>query len=148
MIWPSASVIMMKPMPVARSASAANTAVQPRLTTSAPMIAAVMAKPHREQIGGGIGGDAEQAGVTERDEAAVADQDVQAEREDGVEQDLARHVDVIDARHPIGQGDQRDEGHGEGDVRARRDAAHGTCLPNRPCGRKISTSSIGRNSTK
>ena len=42
MIWPSASVIMMKPMPVARSASAANTAVQPRLMTSAPRIAVVV----------------------------------------------------------------------------------------------------------
>ena len=35
-------------------------------------------------------------------------------------------------------------GHAEDEV-AR---AHGTCLPNRPCGRKIKTSSIGRNRTK
>ena len=45
MIWPSASVIMMKPMPVARSASAANTAVEARLITSATRIAAVWPKP-------------------------------------------------------------------------------------------------------
>ena len=45
MIWPSASVIMMKPMPVARSASAANTAVQPRPMTSAPRIAVVWPSP-------------------------------------------------------------------------------------------------------
>ena len=45
MIWPSASVIMMKPMPVARSASAANTAVAPMPTRAPPRIAAGVAEP-------------------------------------------------------------------------------------------------------
>ena len=51
MIWPSASVIMMKPMPVARSASAANTAVQPQADDERAEDRRGVAKPGREQIG-------------------------------------------------------------------------------------------------
>ena len=146
MIWPSASVIMMKPMPVARSASAANTAVDNRPTTSAARIATRVAEAGGQHVAGGIGRDAEQAGMAERHQAGITDQNVQAQREDGVEQDLARHVDVIDAAHPLRHCRQQQRTRRRARCGALHD--HGTCLPNRPCGRKISTSSIGRNSTK
>src|SRR3974390_1170988 len=97
-----------------------------------------------QHVAGGIGRDAEQPGMAERHQPAIADQHVQAEREDGIEQDLAGDVDVIDAEHPVGQREQRHECDAEGDE-AR---AHGTCLPNRPWGRNSSTSSMGMNRTK
>ena len=55
-----------------------------------------MAVTGGEQIGGDISGDAEQPGMAERNQAGIADQHVEPEREDGVEQDLARDIDVID----------------------------------------------------
>ena len=103
-----------------------------------------MACAELQSIGGGIGGDAEQRGVAKRDQPGVTGENVQAEREHGVEQDLAGDVDVIIAAQPVWQSDEHEQRDRQGDDTP----AHGTNLPNRPCGRKISTSSMGRNSTK
>ena len=43
----------------------------------------------------GIGGDAEESRMAERDEARIADQQVEPQREDGIEQDLGGDVHVI-----------------------------------------------------
>ncbi len=145
MISPSASVIMMKPMPLARSDSTAYSAIEAMPMTSAPMNRGGMAEAVLQHVADGVGGDAKQPGMAERDQPAIAGEDVEAEREHGVVQDLAGDVEIIDARHPIGQRHQRHEGGGKTDE---TQAAHGTNLPNRPCGRTISTISMGRNSTK
>ena len=107
-----------------------------------------MAVAGLQHVAGGIGRDAEQAGMAERDQAGITDQHVQPEREDGVEQNLAGDVDVINARHPMRHRDERDESNRKCDEARAHDAIHGTNLPNKPCGRNSSTSNIGRNSTK
>src|ERR1700688_685323 len=87
----------------------------------------------------GIAGDAEEPGVAERDKAGIADEHIEAEREDGVDQDLADDVDVIAVDDPQRHGSKRYE------PEPKRDrSAHGACLPNNPCGRTSRTSNIGR----
>ena len=81
MISPSASVIMMKPMPVARSDSTAKTAIEARPMVSAERIA-TDDRAGLQHVAGGVGGDAEQPGVAERHQPAIAGQHVQAEREE------------------------------------------------------------------
>ena len=103
-----------------------------------------MAETVLQHVAGCVGGDAEQAGMAERNQSAVAGKDVQANGEYGVEQDLAGDIEVINAGHPIGQRRQRQQADGDGDD----PRAHGTNLPNKPCGRTISTISMGRNKTK
>ena len=92
-------------------------------------------------LGARVGRDTEQPGVAQADQARVARQHVHAEREDGVEEDLARDVDVVGAAHPQRQ---RDEGH-EGRAEGKR--FHAAGRPNNPWGRTTSTISMGRNST-
>ena len=103
-----------------------------------------MAEAKLQHVADRVGGHTEKAGVAKRNQAGVSHQHIQPEREDGVEQDLAGDIDVIDAGHPVRQSCERCEGDGNSE-RAR---AHGTCLPNRPCGRKSRTSSIGKKRTK
>ena len=103
-----------------------------------------VAKAQLQHVAGRVGRDAEKAGMAERHQPAVAGQHVQPERKDGIEQDLARDVDVVNASHPIRQRDK----HHERDKKGEDALAHGTCLPNRPCGRSSRTSNIGRNRTK
>ncbi len=103
-----------------------------------------------DQQDAGIAGDAEIAGMAERDHAAIAQHHVDREREQGVDQHLRRHVDVElvadDPRHC------EQEQRADGDRNHLRVpgglAAHSCTRPNRPCGRKTRTSTIGRNSTK
>ena len=80
---------MTKPRPVPRSASTANTAVAASVATSGAERHDAVAVAGVDQRRAGIGGDAEQAGVAQRDQPGVAHQHVQAEREDRVDQDLA-----------------------------------------------------------
>ena len=103
-----------------------------------------MAKSKLQHVADDVSGDAEQPGMAERHKPGIANQNVQAEGEDREEKDLAGDIDVINAAHPIGQGAERHER----DAKCEDARAHGTCLPNRPCGRRISTSSMGRNKTK
>src|SRR6516225_3555057 len=83
--------------------------------------------------------------VTERDHAAVAEHHVDGEREQRVDEHLARHVDVElvadDPRH--GEEDQRANGERNGAA-----TRHICTRPNRPCGRNTSTSTIGKKRTK
>ena len=81
-IWPSATVIMTNPRPVPRSASTANIAVtaqrhQQRAERDDEVAMAVV-----DQDRAGIGGDAEQPGMTQRDQSGIAHQHVQPERQD------------------------------------------------------------------
>ena len=101
-----------------------------------------MAVPAVQEAGRRVGRDAEEPGVAQADEAGVAHQHVDPEREDGVEEDLAADVDVEGAAGPerqCGQGQQRgDEG----------EALHPAAgRPKRPWGRTTRTRSMGRNST-
>ena len=76
-----------------------------------------------QQISDDIGGNAEQAGMAERHQAGIADENVKPQREHRVEQDLARDIDVIDLLDRVRHRDQRQDGDGDGDA-ARNDAAH------------------------
>ena len=99
----------------------------------------------REQDRRRISGEPEEARMAQRDEPAIADDHVEPQREHGIEQDLARDVDVIDARHPERQARE----HGErDDDRDEAAGGHGACLPKKPRGRSTSISTIGRNRTK
>ena len=89
----------------------------------------------------------EQAGMAQRDEAAISDEDVERECEDREQQNLAGNVDVIRIADPDGQCDQRDES--EGDGRALRcHCAHDTTRPNRPCGRNRKASRTSTQKTE
>ena len=85
-----------------------------------------------------IGGDAEIRGVPERRHAAKADQQIEAEREDRRDQDLAGEVDVEIA----GKERQQQQQCGE---QGCGDPLHAPTRPNRPCGRNAMTKIIGRN---
>src|SRR5207244_9289213 len=106
------------------------------------------ARGHREvrvssihDLGGGVSGNAEEPGVAEGDEPGMPGEHVHAESEDGVQEDLARDVDVVGAADPEGK---RGEDHESDDG---GEAPHSACRPNRPCGRTTSTMSMGRNRT-
>src|SRR5580704_5416876 len=103
-----------------------------------------MAIARRQQVGDGIAGDPEQSGMAERHKSGIADEHAQAERKDGVQKNLAGDIDVIASRNLIRDGRER----GEREAKCNAAARHGACRPNRPCGRRIRTSNIGRNSTK
>ena len=65
-----------------------------------------------DQYRASVSGYAEQCRMTERDEAGISDQHVQAECQDRVDQDLGGDVDVIAVAYPERQRrkcDQRDE---------------------------------------
>jgi hypothetical protein len=90
----------------------------------------------------GIGGKAEEPCMAERNETGVADQHVEPQRENGIEQDLRGDVDIIAVGDPERQGRQRDYSQCQ-DEPSQSVAAR----PKRPCGRNTRTISIGRNST-
>ena len=94
-----------------------------------------------QQARAGVRGDAEQSRVPERHQPRVTDQHVDAEREDRVEQDLARDVHVVGAAHP--ERHRRQDGERDG----QREPLHAVGRPNRPWGRNTRTISIGRKST-
>ena len=83
-----------------------------------------------------VGGDAEQAGMTERDQACIAHQHVQAECEYRVDQHLGGDVDVVAVADPERQRrehNQRDE------QRETLQTTHPVCAPHfplRPWGRR------------
>ena len=56
-----------------------------------------MTKSELQHVASRIRGHAKQAGMTKRNQSGVSHQYIQPEREDGVEQDLAGDVDVVDA---------------------------------------------------
>ena len=87
---------------------------------------------------GNIGGDAEIGRVSERCHPAKADQQVQAEREDRRDQDLAGEIDVEIA----GEERQQKKQCGE---QGCGNPFHAPTRPNRPCGRNAMTKIIGRN---
>ena len=76
--------------------------------------------------------------MSERSHAAEADQKIEAEGEDGSDQDLAREVDVKISRQERRQ-KQRSAKQGCADP------LHAPTRPNRPCGRNAMTKIIGRN---
>jgi hypothetical protein len=86
-----------------------------------------------------IGGQAEVAGVPERGQAGIADQQVQAEREQRRDQHLAGHVDEIVAAGDRGHAGQH------GDEQGKGNALHAEILPNSPRGRMARITTIGRN---
>src|ERR1051325_6639606 len=79
--------------------------------------------------------------MPERDEAGIADQHVEPERENRVEQDLRGDVGVVAVANPERHRRQDDQPQRE------RQPLHGAALPNSPSGRTTSTTSIGRKST-
>src|SRR5215472_4304568 len=85
------------------------------------------------------------AAVTERDHAAVAEHHVDREREQRIDEHLARHVDVELVADDPRQRHEDERANGERDDGATR---HICTRPNNPCGRNTSTSTIGRNRTK
>src|SRR5262249_16228719 len=93
----------------------------------------------------GIASDAEIAGVTERDHPAVAEHHVDREREQRIDEHLARHIDVELVADDPRQPDEDERANGERDDGGTR---HICTRPNNPCGRNTSTSTIGRNRTK
>ena len=135
---------MMKPMPVARSDSAAKPAVKTNPIASAAKDGDGVAVAGDQERSDRIARHAEQPGMAERHQAGVTDQDVQPEREDRVEQNLAGDIDVIGLGDRIRHRDQRQDRDSDGDAAG----DHSTCPPNRPCGRNTSTSTIGRNRMK
>ena len=95
---------MMKPMPVERSDSAAKIAIETRLINQRDEDRRRVAEAELQHVAGGIGGHAEQAGMAKRNQPGVADEHVQPERKDRVEENLAGDVDVVDAGHPVAAG--------------------------------------------
>ena len=91
-----------------------------------------MAVAGSQQISDDISGDAEQAGMAERHQAGVADENVKPQCEHSVEQDLASDIDVVDLLDRIGHGDQRQDGDGDGN--AAHDKAAGPLIRHRTCG--------------
>ena len=110
-------------MPVARSASTANTAEAARVDGERGEIGGEMAVPGLQHQRRRVAGDREQAGMAERDQAAIADQHVEREREHRQQQDLARDVDVIGVADPHRQ---RRQSTTRDDERQRRAAARGS----------------------
>ncbi len=53
-----------------------------------------------DKDGAGIGGDAEEPGMAERDQPRLADQHVEAEGKDRIEQDLCCDVDIVGVADP------------------------------------------------
>src|SRR5262249_38268313 len=88
-----------------------------------------------------IGRDAEEPRVSEGHQPRVAREHVHAESEDGIQQDLARDVDVEGPAHPPWHRHQQYERGGDGEP------LHAAARPKSPCGRRTSTTSMGRNST-
>src|SRR6516162_1714077 len=103
-----------------------------------------MAVAGREHVGDAIAGEAEQSGMPERYQPCIANKYAQAQRENGIEQDLARNIDIISARHLVRDHCERNQCQAESEVAG----YHGTWRPNRPCGRNTRTSSMGRKRTK
>ncbi len=83
--------------------------------------------------------------MPERDHAAVTEQHVDGEREQRVNEHLARHVDVELVADDPWDGEERQRAQRQ---RGGGAARHICTRPNRPCGRNTSTSTIGRKSTK
>ena len=74
-----------------------------------------MAGAELQHVTGGVGRNAEQSGMTERYQTGIADQDIQSQCKHREEQNLTADIDVIDAGHPEGQGDQHHQGDGKRD---------------------------------
>jgi hypothetical protein len=89
----------------------------------------------------GIGGNAEEPRMAERDQACIADQHVEPQRENGIEQDLRGDVYIIAVGDP--ERDRRQKGQRD----RKGEPPQGAALPKSPCGRSTRTISIGRNST-
>ena len=143
-ICPSASVIIRKPMPEARSASRPNSAPHSGREHDRENRREQLAEAGIEQQHGRIAGQPDERRVAERDHAAIAEQQVEADGEQRIDQDLAREVEI-----ELVADDERDR-----DQRGRDDdqddgaTLHDGTRPNRPCGMNTSTSTIGRNRMK
>ena len=106
----------------------------------------------REQVGGDESAGAVERRLAEREQARVAEQDVEADAEEAPHQDAVHRVG---RRAQVGQhegrGDERDRGErldqvGGVLVMPTRRAHSRPRVPSRPCGRTISTSVIAANS--
>ena len=78
--------------------------------------------------------------VPQRDQAGLADQEIQAHRKDREDQHLGGEVQVVGRQH---EGEQREY---QGDAEQPDDVLH--CRPNRPLGRKVRIRTIGTNIEK
>src|SRR3954451_13473461 len=87
---------------------------------------------------GEVRGDAEKRRMSERRQPAISDQQIEAQRKDRRDQDLASEIDVKIA------GEER-EGRQQHGKNRERQSAHAPARPNSPCGRKAMTTIIGRN---
>src|SRR5262249_54691772 len=85
-----------------------------------------------------VSGDAQVRGVTERDEPAVTDHEIQAEGEDRRDEDLRGDVDVEVGGREHRRQQQR------GRERNRDRARHAARAPKSPCGRSTSAATMGR----
>src|SRR6266581_993966 len=95
---------------------------------------------------GGVGADAEVGGVAEGDEAGVADQEIEADREEAHDDHVGRD-ERVEARAERG-----DEERGDHDERAPRHAGkaldHRSGRPRRPQGRTMSTTAMSAKTEK
>ena len=92
----------------------------------------------------GIGADAEQARMAERDLACVADHHIEPEQQNGVDEDGADQMDVIRVARQQRKGRERDQPEQHGDILGNGHEAQTfliAVLPNNPAGRVASTSS-------
>lgn len=91
----------------------------------------------------GVGRHAEERGMTERHEAGVTDDEVQAHRENCEDQYFCNEAcEVISGKRHAGE--RRERGQGAKLCDARATIAHVRPTPNKPCGRVSSTSTISR----
>src|SRR5439155_19384867 len=84
-----------------------------------------------------VAGDAKESGMAERGEADVADEQIEAHREDGEDGDAGSELEGIAGKQP----GQRDEQNGDRAEAGELAAPH--ARPSRPEGRSTSTSAIG-----
>ena len=95
-----------------------------------------------DQPGIDVGRHAEEGGLGERDHAAVAEQHVEAECEEGEDEDLAGDRDVEDSGEEPGQ--DGEEGRDEERGAERAGEAHWATRPKRPSGLTMRAMIIGR----
>ena len=89
-----------------------------------------------------IGGDAEIGGMPERGEARVAEEQIEAHREDGEDEDLGEQGERV------GRQEGRDGKEQRGASRERDRPARGHRLPNSPVGLRARMSAMGAKSVK
>ena len=101
------------------------------------------------QDGAGIGADAEIGGMAERDETRIAEQQIEARREQGEDGDVGCQERVEARAEPGHAGRGEEDQHGPGNPAHLRIGLHRfTGRPSRPAGRTTSTNAISTNTAK